>query len=370
MKRAIIHLFLILYCLLPILTLPFRTEYIVGFLLAAIFITFSDVCSRRPVTACLLILYFLCMLAEPDVCLFAPAFMPESSRKKLLPLTSLLFAALLYQYNNLTLPLSLHILFGCLSGILIGCFWDRYQELELHYRKLRDDSTEGSLLLKERNTLLLKQQEYEIEHAMQQERKRIAREIHDNAGHMLSRCILMTGALKAVNRDGQLAGGLEQLSLTLSEAMDTIRSSVHNLHDESIHLQQAVNTLTAQFTFCPISTEYEIERDIPSKICYTFLAILKEALTNTAKHSNATEVSLHILEHPAMYQLIIQDNGTSPIQREIRPGEFDQAGTGMGLLNMYERVRSLNGQLQVSAGNGFRIFVSIPKEKENGERIF
>ena len=95
-----------------------------------------------------------------------------------------------------------------------------------------------------------------------------------------------------------------------------------------------------------------------------FLAILKEALTNVAKHSNATQVELHMLEHPAMYQLIIQDNGTVATQHKIFPGEFEQAGTGMGLLNIYERVQSLNGQLRISGENGFRIFVSIPKGRE------
>lgn len=361
MKRAIIHIFLILYCLFPLLILPSGTGHITGVLLAVIFAAFSDVCARRTVTAALLVLYFPWMLLEADVCLFLPVFMPESSRKRLLPVTVFHFAALFYQRGRLTLPLVLYILFGCLSGILIEYFLEKYQQLELRYRKLRDDSVESSLLLKERNALLLENQEYEIENAMLQERKRIAREIHDNAGHMLSRCILMTGALKAVNQNEELAVPLEQLADTLSETMDTIRNNVHNLHDESVHLQQAVNTLMEQFTFCHISAEYDMGEEIPGKICYVFLAILKEALTNISKHSDATRVNLHMLEHPAMYQLIIQDNGTVATQREICLDEFAQTGTGMGLLNIYERVQSLNGQLRISGENGFRIFVSIPK---------
>lgn len=363
MRHAAIHIFLVLYCLLPLLILPPETGYITGVLLAVIFAAFSDVCSRRVFTAALLALYFPWMLAEPAVCLFMPVFMPESSQKRLLPLTVAHFAALLYQWDRLGLgaPLVLYIFFGCLSGVLIDYFFSRYQQLELRYRKLRDDSMEGSLLLKERNALLMEKQEYEIENAMLQERKRIAREIHDNAGHMLSRCILMTGALRAVNQSEELAAPLGQLADILSETMDTIRNDVHNLHDESVHLKQAVDTLMAQFTFCHISAEYDMGKEVPGKICYVLLAILKEALTNISKHSNATQVNLHMLEHPAMYQLIIQDNGTVAAQREILPKEFKEAGAGMGLLNIYERVQSLNGQLQISGENGFRIFVSIPK---------
>ena len=64
--------------------------------------------------------------------------------------------------------------------------------------KLRDDSTEKNLLLEEKNHMLVEKQNYEIYTATLKERNRIAREIHDNVGHLLSRSILITGAAKAV----------------------------------------------------------------------------------------------------------------------------------------------------------------------------
>ena len=71
-----------------------------------------------------------------------------------------------------------------------------------------------------------------------QERNRIAREIHDNVGHMLTRAILLLGAVKTINQDQKITDSLTLLEDTLTQTMDNIRSSVHNLHDNSIDLQK------------------------------------------------------------------------------------------------------------------------------------
>ena len=69
-------------------------------------------------------------------------------------------------------------------------------------------------------------------------------------------------------------------------------------------------------------------------------------------------------EHPALYQLLIEDNGTAAAVSD---------GRGMGLESMRERVESLGGTLSIRAENGFRIFAAIPKQSgmaqtENGGR--
>lgn len=69
------------------------------------------------------------------------------------------------------------------------------------------------------------------------ERNRIAREIHDNVGHMLSRSILQMGALITIHKEEPLHGQLAGVGETLNQAMNSIRESVHDLHDESIDLR-------------------------------------------------------------------------------------------------------------------------------------
>ena len=95
--------------------------------------------------------------------------------------------------------------------------------MEQEYRKTRDDSKERNLLLHEKNRSLIEKQDYEIYTATLQERNRIAREIHDNVGHLLSRCILIVGAMKIVNEDEKLSSSIEQLEESLNTAMTSVR---------------------------------------------------------------------------------------------------------------------------------------------------
>lgn len=66
---------------------------------------------------------------------------------------------------------------------------------------------------------------------------------------------------------------------------------------------------------------------------YCFISITKEAFANIMKHSNATKVRLILREHPALYQLCVEDNGTGV--------SYDPGKSGIGILNMKERVNAL-----------------------------
>lgn len=243
-------------------------------------------------------------------------------------------------------------IFGFILAFLLQRGTGAYEQLDTLYKRTRDDSTELNLLLTEKNHALLEKQDYEIYAATLRERNRIAREIHDNVGHLLSRSILMVGALRAVNKESALSEPLETLDSTLNSAMDTIRNSVHDLHDEAIDLEEAVNGLLKDFNFCTVSFHYDMGREISREIKYSFISITKEALSNIIKHSNATHVNIIMREHPALYQLLIEDNGTV----------ISSAGSGIGLVNMRERIQSLKGNIQILNDKGFKIFITIPKE--------
>lgn len=246
---------------------------------------------------------------------------------------------------------------GVAAAVLLQRRTEAMEKLEQEYKKSRDDSKELTLMLEKKNQNLLEKQDTEIYMATLKERNRIAREIHDNVGHMLSRAILMVGALKTVNQKEQLKIPMEQLEQTLNEAMTSVRKSVHDLHDESVNLKEVLESLAEEFTFCTVRMDYDMGYDIPKEIKYSFIAIVKEALNNVMRHSNATEVHVLVREHPWLYQLIIEDNGTKGTN-EADIGEND----GIGIQNMKERVRMLQGTMQVQKQNGFRIFITIPKQ--------
>lgn len=243
-------------------------------------------------------------------------------------------------------------------GIVLAwwLFWQsrRYELLLAESRRLQDDSTERALLLAEKNRSLIEKQDAETYSAILKERNRIAREIHDNVGHVLSRSLIMVGALKALNTEEKLERPMSQLEDSLSTAMTSIRESVHDLHDESMDLREVLQSLIQEYEYCPVHLVYDMGVRTPQNVKYCFIAIVKEALVNVRKHSNATEMTIIARSHPAMYQLVIEDNGT------IKKADAD---SGIGLKNMEERVKILNGNFRIIQERGFRIFITIPREE-------
>lgn len=231
----------------------------------------------------------------------------------------------------------------------------RLEEMQQEMIRMRDTSTELNLALREKNKSLREKQDYEIHLATLRERNRIAREIHDNVGHMLSRSILQVGALGTIYKEEPLHGQLGDINNTLNQAMNSIRESVHDLHDDSIDLRQAVEEATRDMREkYTVRIDYDMSKAVPRNVKYCFITTIKEAMSNIVKHSDADRIEIVLREHPAFFQLLISDNGT-------RKGK--SAEDGIGLLNMRERVEALNGTIHISDEKGFRIFISVKREE-------
>lgn len=329
-------------------------------------------------------------LALPEMCAFFPA---------------VFYVLIQYHFYLPTFAgcfLYLYIIWTINSDIFLFSFWgilffivafflqlrtESEEKLRQDFMKLRDDSTEKNILLEEKNHMLVEKQNYEIYTATLKERNRIAREIHDNVGHLLSRSILITGAAKAVSSSEAVSPLLDSLDISLNQAMTSIRTSVHDLHDESVNLRESVEGLISEFQFCPVSLDYDMGLEIPREVKYCFISIVKEALSNMARHSNATSAYVVMREHPALYQLCIEDNGKIPESSCISQSfsenrtsdsffgnprhpqntgwyDFSTQNRGMGLSNIHDRLAPLHGTVQITTDHGFRIFITIPKEQE------
>ena len=233
------------------------------------------------------------------------------------------------------------------------------------YKTLRDDSEEKSTKLRAQNTEIINARDTEIHNAQLSERNRIAREIHDNVGHTLSRAILQMGALLAIHKEEPVHSQLEEVRQTLDSAMNNIRSSVHDLHDDSIDVKASIGQMAEPLKEkYNLSMEVDIGDDMPRPVKYAIIGVTKEAISNIMKHSTNTDVILHLNEHPSMYQLIIHDFDSQ--KKSSTKKNSDNEGNnskevGMGLENIRSRVESVNGTLTISTDNGFRIFISIPK---------
>ncbi|WP_253288596.1 sensor histidine kinase [Blautia sp. MSJ-19] len=246
-------------------------------------------------------------------------------------------------------------LLGSLTAAILEKKTRKYNKKDNEIRRIMDTGEEKTILLSEKNRALAEKQNSEIYAATLRERNRIAREIHDNVGHVLSRTILLTGAIRAINKDPNLDNLLTGLDGSLNSAMNSIRSSVHDLHDDAINLEETIKNIISDFKRENVEMEYDMSEIIPSNIKYCFISITKEALSNADKYSNATRIKITMREHPAMYQLCIKDNG-----KGCR--DYAENSTGIGLKNMQERVTALNGTLQIDGEKGFQIFIIIPKQ--------
>ena len=312
--------------------------------------TYFDQSKVTVLTGCL---YLLLSFLVPPFCLLLPLIFYDFFARKFWYLSVIGVAACLRYLTIDFQPMHLSILVYFLLSFLLCYRTETFQKLSHQLKISRDNSRELNLLLENKNKDLLEKQDYEIHLATLKERNRIAREIHDNVGHMLSRSILQTGALLAVNKDNNLKAPLLSVKDTLSSAMDSIRESVHDLHDDSIDLYDTIRTILKDYKTYETTLEYDMSDNLPRNVKYCFIMLIKEGLSNIVKHSDASHIVILVREHPSFYQIQISDNG-NPLCKA-------SASHGIGLENMQERVQALHGTFRTSIDNGFKIFASVPK---------
>ena len=301
----------------------------------------------------------------PGYIILLPLLLYDIIQSKYQAFVSIIILLFIVNAKHYTPSYFLFTVLLMLTAILLKIKTVKLDALQTDYNELRDTSSSYSQLLEDKNQSILKNQDYEINLATLNERNRISKEIHDNIGHLLSRAILQVGALLTITKEKPIHDELSNLKNSLSLGMDDIRNSIHNMHDESVDLYNQIEQIVKEFTFCKIEFEYDIIRPLPIALRYCFIAITKEALANIMKHSNATKANIIIREHPALYQLIIRDNGSIREQRKSQISQYLETSEyreGMGLRNITDRVKNFKGILNISTQDGFKIFVTIPKE--------
>lgn len=368
MERIIDKSIVFSCCLVTLLFFAATTEVVVGLLCA---VTISAL-REAPVTfqkasEVLGYGYLVAALFFPGFVVFVPLLAYDLFRMRHWPVRLCWLIPLFVAIRSIPLTM---ILFLGVVGIIACCLaWrsNRVEEERREYRVLRDELRELSLSLEKKNRDLQEKQDYEIRLATLAERGRIAREIHDNVGHLLTRSVLQVEALQVVHANDQaIMTELEQVSATVHEAFETVRESVHDLHDDSFDFQSQLDSIIEQDIAFTLDASCQFE-EVSSEVGYCFLAIAREALANTAKHSDASKVKLSFVEYPAFWQMVVHDNGsTNPFKSttgslvELRAGQ----DTGLGLRSMEERTRSFDGVFRVDYDQGVRVFVSIPKNQK------
>lgn len=204
----------------------------------------------------------------------------------------------------------------------------------------------------------------ERQRAVERERARIARDIHDNLGANLTRISLLSqSAHGELNNPREAAVQLDRIYETTREmtrAMDEIVWAVNPEHDT---LDSLVNYLGKFAQDYLGSLGIRCRLDLPvqppqwlvtAEVRHHLFLAVKEALHNVVKHAGASEVSVSLVTTNRSFTLIVRDNGRgfSPDSvRERKPAEMGRS-SGNGLLNMRLRLEKIGGQCEVESEPG------------------
>jgi len=207
--------------------------------------------------------------------------------------------------------------------------------------------------------------------SQEQERKRIAAELHDSLGQQL--LIIKNWASLAVasltNHDA-VKEPLDEISSTAAHAIEEVRGIAYNLRPYqlerlglTIALQDLVNQVAASSSIRFSAQVDRVDGVFPKDADLSIYRMVQEALNNTIRHSGATEVRVIVSRRAGTVDVTIQDNGRG----FVRPsdGSSGSKRSGFGLVGIAERARMLGGEaaVQSSPGQGCTIHISLETQE-------
>ena len=198
------------------------------------------------------------------------------------------------------------------------------------------------------------------------ERQRMARELHDTLSQGLAGLILQLEAADAHLSKERPARAQEIIAQAMGQARETLenaRRAIGDLRssmDEFDGLEQALDAEVQRFenaTAIPCELDVQLSCELPGSIIDTSLRIVSEALTNVARHAQASHAWVAVENVDGQLILEIRDNGQGFNPETVEAGHY-------GLLGMHERARLAGGRLNVTSeqGQGTTIKITLPCE--------
>lgn len=361
MERIVDYLILFFCSTILLLSTYNDTNAIVPICIAISFTCFSIYFDSFFIVFIIYIAFCALSIVIPSLMFFSPLILYKFFNQIYIYVCLLYGFVFFYNYSELNIVKLVAIIAVIILAYLLKYRTDKFTDEKERFQIIREKLNDYNTNLNLKNNELLEKQDYEITNATLNERNRIAREIHDSVGHILSCSILQIAALSSITKDESTKSYLDNINKTLTDGMNSIRSSIHNIHDDSINLNMKLKELVDGFEFCAINYSYDIDDDFTAKAKYAIIYVVKESLTNIMKHSNSTLVKISISQNPAFYKIDINDNGTNIVN--------NNKNQGMGTISIYDRISALNGTINITKNNGYRIYITIPvkrKDKENG----
>ena len=254
----------------------------------------------------------------------------------------------------------------CALAALLALRTTEEETTRARLHAMRDDLREKVLALQDANARLLQAQDHELRAAALSERTRIAREIHDGVGHVLTRLLLRVKAFQVTHRDEPgVVADLATLDSDLGEALDSMRRSVHALSEEGEELATSLNLLGSRCGIAKVEVDCSTQTEPPPAVARCVVAVVREALTNAARHGRAASARVAVTDYPAFWQVTVDNDGVVPPGDE--PLVDGDKNAGLGLRSMTERVEALGGRVRITPRPRFTVFATIPRDAAGRE---
>jgi signal transduction histidine kinase/ligand-binding sensor domain-containing protein len=223
----------------------------------------------------------------------------------------------------------------------------------------------------------------EQQHAIERDRARIAKDIHDDLGAGLTQITLLSELARREPPE-EAGAHLQRISESarkMTRAMDEIVWAVDPQHDTLNGLMDYISAYTEEFLrTAGIPCRMDLPAELPplnldAEQRYNLFLALKEALNNIVKHAHATEVWLRLRLRNAGLALVIEDNGRGlsgngsaaapeTCALPAAGGPSDRLASGHGLMNLEKRLMAIGGScsLRSAPGQGTRVELNVPLE--------
>ncbi len=234
-------------------------------------------------------------------------------------------------------------------------------ELELRVRQRTEELEQVQVDLRDLSGKLLQLQD--------DERRRIARDLHDSAGQTLAVLGMSLGQLELLaTSQPQFAGKLAEARELLRRVTQEIRTTSYLLHppllDESgipAALRLYVDGLTQR---TPLKVKLSVSEDfgrLPTETELALFRMVQESLTNVLRHSGSDTAEIKVTRNPDRVTLEIRDYGKGISDEKL--AAIQRGGSGVGIQGMRDRVRHLNGEMNVhSSASGTTVSISLPAQ--------
>lgn len=249
-------------------------------------------------------------------------------------------------------------------GVSLSCLTGDLQQVTLQLEDLQQRQMMGLNIIK----------------AQEEERQRVAREIHDGPAQSMSNIVLKAEICERLvdSEPVKAKEELRNLKSVVRETLQDVRKIIYNLRPMSLDdlgliptLQRYIHTFEEESKIAVSFKTKGVYKDLKPTISLTIFRIVQEAINNIKKHAQAYNVSVDLEFLKKELRLKVVDDGKGFSIEDLNTRK-DNINSGFGLYSMRERVELLNGKFEIDStiGEGTRLNITVPlipdEEVSNG----